>query len=281
MQKPEYIDIHTHLNFAAYDADREEVIGRMLVEKVWAINVGTQKDTSLGALELAQQYDNLFAIVGTHPIHSDASYHDKEEFANDPQFKGFTTRGEEFDLSYYEKLAEDPKVVALGETGLDYFRSEEDSIEKQRKNFIAHIELAEKLDKPLMLHLRSGKDRSAYKDAYEILKNYPNVKAHSHFFAGSIEELKLFLEAGYTVSFTGVITFTNDYNELVEYVPLDMVMSETDAPYVTPVPHRGKRNEPIFVKEVVKKIAEIKKLPLEQVKERLVENAFRVFKLTL
>ncbi|KKP72912.1 MAG: Hydrolase, TatD family [Candidatus Nomurabacteria bacterium GW2011_GWB1_35_20] len=176
----------------------------------------------------------------------------------------------------------DPKVLAIGECGLDYFHMEAGSIEKQKKAFIEQIELANEINKPLMLHIRNNpKDKKidAYVDVLEILKKYSKVKGNVHFFAGSIENAKDFLNYGFTLSFTGVITFTHDYDEIIKNTPLDMIMSETDSPYVAPVPYRGKRNEPSYVKEVVKKIALIKNLPEEEITKAIIANAKRVFRI--
>ena len=133
-----------------------------------------------------------------------------------------------------------------------------------------------------MLHIRNNpKDKKidAYVDVLEILKKYSKVKGNVHFFAGSIENAKDFLNYGFTLSFTGVITFTHDYDEIIKNTPLDMIMSETDSPYVAPVPYRGKRNEPSYVKEVVKKIALIKNLPEEEITKAIIANAKRVFRI--
>lgn len=270
-----YIDCHAHLNFAAYDEDREEVIARSSEAGVAVVNVGTQKDTSASAVGLAEANENMYAIVGLHPIHTDKSYHDEDELGAGN--KEFTSRGEVFDFDYYKSLAEHPKVVGIGECGLDYFRLEDDTKEKQVLGFKEQIRLANEVNKPLMLHIRPGKNGNAYKDAVDVLKAEATVKGNSHFFAGTIDEAKLFLDMGYTMSFTGVITFTSDYDELVKYVPLDMMLSETDCPYVSPAPHRGKRNEPLFVTEVVKRIAEIKQKPLEEVADQLLKNAENYF----
>jgi len=245
------------------------------------INVGTQVDTSKKAVEIAHQYkEGVYAIIGLHPIHTDISYHDKEELGE--AGKEFTSRGEIFDENVYLELLKDPKVVAIGECGLDYFHMEPGSIEKQKKAFIEQVELANKINKPLMLHIRNNpKDKKidAYADVLEILKKHSRVKGNVHFFAGSIENAKAFLNYGFTLSFTGVITFTHDYDEIIKNTPLDMIMSETDSPYVAPVPYRGKRNEPSYVNEVVKKIALIKNLTEEKVAETIMANAKRIFKI--
>ena len=292
---PKYIDIHSHVNFNAFDDDRDEVIKRALDNDTWVINVGTQLDTSKVALEIAHEHEEgVYAIIGLHPIHTDASYHDEKELgpafakASDGQGRteGFTSRGETFDKNIYRELLKDKKanekIVAIGECGLDYYRMDRDSIEKQKKMFIEQIELANEFNLPLMLHIRPADAKAlagkhAYKDAYEILKTHSKVKGDVHFFAGTWEEAQMFLSLGFTLSFTGVITFTHDYDEVIKNTPLDMIMSETDAPYVSPVPHRGKRNEPLYVKEVVKRIAEIKNLPETEVAEAIIRNARRVF----
>jgi TatD DNase family protein len=276
---PKYIDIHSHVNFKAFDEDRDEVIKRALENDTWVINVGTQIDTSRHAVEIANQYEEgVYAIIGLHPIHTGASYHDEKELGEGG--KEFTSRGEVFDKEKYLELLRDPKVVGIGECGLDYFRLTEESIEKQKQAFIAQIEVANEVNKPLMLHIRNNpedKNHNAYADALVILKEHAKVKGDVHFFAGSIDDAKAFVDFGFTLSFTGVITFASSYDEVIRNTPLDMIMSETDSPYVTPAPYRGKRNEPVYVSEVVKKIAEIKGLPESEIAEVIISNAKRVF----
>lgn len=285
-----YIDIHSHVQFKAFDEDREEVIARALENNTWMINVGTQIDTSRAAVELANKYENgVYAIIGLHPIHTGASYHDEKELGEGGA--EFTSRGEIFDKDAYRELLKDPKankkIVGIGECGLDYYRCDKESIFKQKEAFIAQIELANEFNKPLMLHIRNnqkvelvtGKEGApnAYMDALALLKEYSKVKGDVHFFAGNWTTAKSFLDFGFTLSFTGVITFTNDYDDVIKNTPLDMIMTETDCPYVAPVPHRGKRNEPLYVSEVVKKIALIKNLPEDEVAEAIMSNAKRVF----
>jgi len=276
---PKYIDIHSHVNFKAFDEDRDEVIARALANDTWVINVGTQIDTSKKAVAMTKEYpEGVYAIIGLHPIHTGASYHDEKELGEGGA--EFTSRGENFDKNAYRELLKDPKVVGIGECGLDYYRMDNESIEKQKKAFIEQIELANEINKPLMLHIRNNpkdKNHDAYVDSLDILKKYANVKGDVHFFAGSIDVAKAFVDFGFTLSFTGVITFTTDYDEVIKNTPLDMIMSETDSPYVTPVPYRGKRNEPVYVCEVVKKIAKVKELPESEVAEAIIRNAKRVF----
>lgn len=273
-----FIDAHTHVNFAAYDGDRADVMKRAADAGIAMINVGTQADTSQKAIEVAEQYENAYAIVGLHPIHTTKSHHDEKELGEGN--KDFTSRGEIFDEAVYIKMLAHPKVVGVGECGLDYYRLDQESVAKQRKDFSRQIALANEAGKPLMLHIRPSQEAgapSAYRDAYEILKSEAKVKGDVHFFAGSWDEAKFFLDLGFTLSFTGVITFARSYDEVIKSAPLDMILSETDAPYVTPVPHRGKRNEPVYVQQVVNKIAEIRGEEFEKVRAALAANACRVF----
>lgn len=277
-----YIDIHTHLNFAAYDEDREAVAERAREAGVAMINVGTQKDTSKRAVELAHEYEHCYAAVGLHPVHTDKSFHDAEEIGGNEKDE-FISRGEEFDYDFYRGLASDERVVAIGETGLDYYRTENrESRIKQEEVFKKHIELAIEVGKPLMLHVRNGEEGSAYKDALSILNSYflihnSRLRANFHFFAGTLEEAQEIIDAGFTVSFTGVITFARQYEKLIKALPLEKIMAETDAPFVAPAAYRGERNEPLYVKEVYAKIARIRKMEEEEVREAINENARRFF----
>lgn len=279
-----YIDVHSHLQFVAYDDDREEAYRRAREEGVALITVGTQKDTSIQAVTFAREHEGVYATVGLHPIHTSKSFHDTQELG--PSFakasagkgteEGFTSRGERFDSAVYREMAKDPKVVAIGECGLDYYRLTEETKALQVEALEAQIALSREVGKPLMLHIRN-----AYEDALDVLKAYPDARGNVHFFAGNWDMASRFLERGFTLSFTGVITFTHDYDEVVRNIPLSMILTETDAPYITPVPHRGKRNEPLHVREVVKKIAEIRGIAQEEVREATVANAMRVFGLVV
>jgi len=152
---PRLIDVHTHAQFAAYESEdnMQGVIDRALKEDIWLVNVGTQKDTSESAITLADKYDEgVYATVGLHPIHTAESYHDEKELGGGDAAKTFTSRGEEFDAEVYMKLASHPKVVAIGECGLDYYRLDEATKDMQEKVFEAHIVLAKEVGKPLMIH---------------------------------------------------------------------------------------------------------------------------------
>lgn len=257
---PKYFDIHSHLNFPDYDSDRKEVIEEMKRERVFTTTIGTNLKTSEESIKLAKENENLFACVGVHP--SDTK--------------------EEIDFENLEELAKEKEVVCIGETGIDSFHCDDDQVEFQKEVFKKHIEISLKTGKPLMLHLRTGKGKqSTYEQALDILKEYPEAKGNSHFFAGTLDEAREFLERGFTISFTGVITFVEDYRKIIKEAPLEKIMAETDAPFVAPAPFRGKRNSPVYVKEVVKKIAEIKEIDEEFAREKLLENSFKFFNLSL
>jgi len=269
-------DVHTHTQFAAFAEDQDAVIQRALDAGVWMINVGTQKDTSAKAVEVAQKYpEGVYATVGLHPIHTEKSYHDAQEFGDSTEAKSFTSRGEEFAYDYYKNLAKDQKVVAIGECGLDYYRLGEETKKKQQEIFIKQIELAAELKKPLMIHCRN-----AFGDLIHILDTKYKILdtlGIIHFFTGTKEDARNLLDMGFSFSFGGVITFTRDYDESIKYIPLERILLETDAPYVTPAPHRGKRNEPVYIIEVAKKLAEVKSVSLEEVIVQTYKNACEVF----
>ena len=289
MLKFKLFDVHTHTQFAAFEKDYKEVIDRALKNSVALVNVGTQKHTSLKAVEIAEQYsDGVYAAVGLHPIHTEDSFHDSKELGASFSNSGFTSRHEEFDYEYYKKLAENPKTVAIGECGLDYYRLEPETKQKQFKVFEAQIDLAAEVKKPLMIHCRQ-----AFPDLINILQaNSYKLKADNpgiiHFFSGSKENAAELLRLGFSFSFGGVITFppkadqppadTKDCDEVMKYLPMENIVLETDAPYVAPVPYRGKRNEPSYIIEVAKKIAEIKNISFEKTADITTRNALRIFK---
>ncbi|MDQ3089980.1 MAG: TatD family hydrolase [bacterium] len=258
---PKYFDIHSHLNFPDYEKDFPEVIGRLRETGTHTICVGTDLKSSEKAAKLAEIYPEIYACIGMHPV-------------DDPTMK--------FISKDFEKLVSHSKVVAIGECGLDFFHAKkEEDKERQENDFREHIEFALDHDKPLMIH-----SRSAYLELLDILE--PLAKEHGeklrgnvHFFAGDVEIAKRFFNIGFTISFTGVITFARNYDEVIKYAPLDMLMSETDSPYVSPVPYRGKRNEPSYVSEVVKKIAEIREGGYDKVSETLLKTTKRVFGVNL
>ncbi len=266
-----YIDVHTHVNLDAFKEDYDAVETHTLAEGIAHINVGTGKETSEGAIVLAKRYGvGVYATVGLHPVRASGEYEEGR------------VRSETYDALAFETLAKEPCVVAIGECGFDYYRVDKDTKEKQEEAFIAQIELANTLEKPLMLHIRDiAGSVGAYEDALKVLKQYAKVLGNVHFFAGTYDIAKQFWEVGYTTSFTGVITFANQYDEIVKNAPIEMLHAETDAPYATPKPYRGQRNEPLHVREVYTRIAEIRGEDAENVRVHLVENARRLFKVAL
>jgi TatD DNase family protein len=268
-----YIDTHAHLNLSQFTDDYQAVFDICAEKEVGVINVGTRKETSQLAVELANEQPNTWAIIGIHPC---------SVIDVDPDDLGAKTAEPEFDYGFYKELATNEKTVGIGECGFDYFHNAEDTYEQQREVFLAQIALANEVGKPLMLHLRNSPKpggRDAYDDALDILKTEATVAGNAHFYAGTTEQAKAFFDIGYTISFTGVITFAKPYQELVQYAPLDLIHGETDCPYVTPVPYRGQRCEPWMVQEVYKKIAEFKELDEAVVQEQLYKNAHTLWKL--
>lgn len=269
-----YIDVHTHLNLPEFQDDIHAIAQKTMNDDVMVINVGTGQETSLRAVALAKQYTHMRAIVGLHPIYAAPSYS--------------TDTGEVFDTAFYTRLIttdRDHTIVAIGECGLDYFHGTEQTKALQEKAFVQQIELAIETGLPLMLHIRPSENSyDAYYDVLALLKRYtkdaPGLRGDVHFFAGTIDIAKEFLDLGFYISFTGVITFAQGYADLVRCVPMDRILSETDAPYVSPVPFRGQRNEPSHVREVVKKIAMIKGVPEDVVAEQIMRNAQLLFKLS-
>lgn len=275
-------DIHAHTNFTVFDDDRDAVIARARDEGIGIINVGTKFETTKKAIEMAEQYDTCWAIAGLHPIHTDASWHDTDEIGSET--KPFESKGEVFNIdAYREIITASKRVVGIGETGLDYFRTTPESVDKQRAAFIAQIELAIELDLPLMLHVRPSRgSMDAYYDVIAILAEYKQkagdrLRGDAHFFAGDQDVAQKFLDLGFDLSFTGVVTFAPEYAEVIRFVPIDRIHVETDCPYVAPMPHRGERNEPIFVIETAKKIAEIKGIAYDDLIQQLRTNTQRLF----
>lgn len=271
-----FLDAHTHVHFPAYDGDREAVMERATQANVAMITVGTQRDTSVSAVSFAQKYQQVWAAVGLHPSHTTASYHDEKELSSLQAAGMKAADGEVFDVDFYTKLAQDQKVVAIGECGLDYFRLPEDSKSKQKEAFFAQIDVSRTVGKPLMIHCRD-----AFGDLINILESVRHnlLPGVIHFFTGTQDNAKKLLDIGFSFTFGGVVTFTDAYADVVKYIPIDRILSETDAPYVAPVPYRGRRNEPAFVVETVKKLAELKCVSVEDMKDQIYKNVARIFKI--
>lgn len=279
-----YIDTHAHLNLRAFTDDVAVVATRCAEEGVAVFNVGTKESTSKKAVELAEQYEHCYAIIGLHPIQTVPGFHDTKETGEGAE--PFQSKGEQFNPDFYESLVSHPKVIGIGECGFDYWHCPPETFAVQEENFIAQIQFANKHQLPLMIHTRGPKPgeesptgRSVYLDVYETLRQYAKVPFNVHFYAGTIAEAEKFFELGGTVSFTGVITFAKVYEEVVQALPLDRMHAETDCPYVAPVPHRGKRAEPWMVQAVYEKIAAIRGEDEEQVREQLLQNAKQLYQI--
>lgn len=263
------IDVHCHLNFGKFEKDLDEVIKKAFengVEKI--INVGTSIKESKKVVELAQKYENLYAIAGIHP-------HDADKLE-----KGWE---EELD-----RLSKMPKVVAVGETGLDYYEHEIGRMVSpaiQKEVFIKQIKIAHKNKLPLQIH-----NRLAGSDIVDILTNHKsyllNPPGMFHCMSGSLEFLKKVLDLGFYIGFDGNITYKGlakgedtKLSDLVLNTPIERIVTETDAPFLTPIPHRGSRNEPSYVIIVADSIAKIKSLPKDFVREETIKNTKNLFKL--
>ncbi len=257
MVKYKYIDAHAHVNFPDYEKDRDVLIKECEEKGIMIVNVGIDLETSHQVVALAEKYENCYAIVGLHPTHD-----------------------EEFNYEEFKKLALNEKVVGIGECGLDFFR-EPFSKEKQEVVFRKQIDLALEVGKPLMIHARNS-----YKEILTILDEYlmsPEVKLRGnvHFFAGTIEEGAEFIKRGFTLSFTGVVTFAKEYEKLVEATSGSSILSETDCPFVTPVPNRGQRNSPLNIPLIVAKMAEFKGISEELMADSIRENFSKLFNISL
>ena len=276
-----FIDTHAHVNFNAFKDDADEVIRRSLASDTLMILVGAEVKTSKRALEYANKYEKgVYAAVGLHPMHTFEQKAEGDDY-------NFTTREEEFSYDVYEKLAQFKKAVAVGEIGLDYYHIDPKFDmhvvkEKQKEVFLRQLELAKNLKLPVIIHCRQAHD-----DMLEILKKFRKEYIDDmikdlawgvmHCFSGDEELAWQYFGLGLNISFTGLITFSAQWDDLIRRLPNDKFMIETDCPYMTPEPFRGQRNEPILVKKVAERIAEIKNLSLERIAELSTANAKKLF----
>jgi TatD DNase family protein len=255
------IDTHSHFNLSKFDTDRDEAIARMVEAGVGTVCIGIDMETSTKAVQIAEIHKDIWAIVGIHPTHWEVEY----------------------DHDALKALAQKPYVVGIGECGLDYYREPDRRAKPAQKVlFQSQIDLARELDLPLMLHIRPEQgNMDAYEEALAMLNDaqttWPNMRGTAHFFAGTKEIAQQFVNLGFHISFSGVITIFPEYQEVVNSVPIDRILPETDAPFAAPLPYRGTRNEPAYVVEVVKKIAEIKGLLVEETEAQLLKNAKHLF----
>jgi TatD DNase family protein len=240
----------------------------MLENDIGALVVGVDKASSESAIALAQNHENIFASVGLHP--------------NDVLL-------EEFNFDEFSELCSNSKVRAIGECGLDYYRPEDldKIVAKQKEVFEQHIELAVKYDLPLMIHSRPSKGtQDAYLDTIDMLdskkREYGDkLRGDMHFFVGGVDEARSFMELDFSLSYTAVITFSHDYDEVIRSVPLTSLLSETDSPFVAPAPNRGKRNEPTAVQKVIESMALIRNEDIEKVRAQILANSAKKFSFSL
>ncbi len=248
-------DTHAHYDDEAFDADRRELLSAMPEHNVGLIvNPGCTVESSRTAVSLAAQFPHVYAAVGIHP-------------ENCGDF-------EPEHMDAIHALAKTDKVVAIGEIGLDYYWPENPPRGLQQQVLRAHMALAEELHLPVIVH-----DREAHADTLSVVREFPAVTGVFHCFSGSVEMARELLKLGWMLSFNGAVTFKNARKapEVIAEVPMDRLMIETDAPYLTPVPFRGKRNDSTYVRLVAERIAQIKGLAPDEVERITWENGKRFF----
>ena len=248
-------DTHAHYDSGAFNADRPEVLASMPGKGVELIlNPGCDLDSSRTAVELAERFSFVYAAVGVHPS-------DCEGFSRET-------------VDALRTLAAHPKVRAVGEIGLDYYWKDNPAHDFQQQVFHTQLELAEELGLPVIVH-----DREAHRDCLEAVKAHPRVTGVYHCYSGSLEDAKILVKLGWMLSFTGVITYKNARKslEVIDWLPMDRIMIETDSPYLTPEPFRGKRNDSGYVCRVAETIARVKGITPEEAAELTLKNGKRFF----
>lgn len=307
MSQPFLIDAHSHINFSAYKDDADAVIARAEAEGIWQIAVGSQLDTSRRAVEYAERYEHVWTVVGLHPIHLVGADVDFAEVGEEgKEGIAFRTHAEAFDAAAYRALFRRPKVVGIGECGLDFYRlgggeggggSDVEAIRHlQEDAFRQQIALAREFDLPLMVHVRdgaTGNNANAHEATIAILRDTygpwsgTQPRGLIHCYGGTWDQAQRYLALGFNIGFTGVITFrptkkqfflAKELVSVVCGVPLNRFHVETDCPYLAPEPHRGTRNEPRYVRHVAEKIAELRGMSLEEVARVTTENTMRLFR---
>lgn len=249
-----FFDSHAHYDDPRFDPDREALLAALPSRGVsFLLNAGTDLATSRFGIDLAARYDFIYAAVGLHPHEAKAL--------------------DENSLPALEAMSRENKVVALGEIGLDYHYDFSPRAQ-QRRAFREQMALAEALDLPVIVH-----DREAHEDCLEIVREFPRVRGVFHCYSGSWEMARILLDAGWYLSFNGAITFKNARRalEVVSQMPLERLMLETDCPYLTPEPYRGRRNDSGYISLVGEKVAQLRDLPLETIARLTLENALTFF----
>ena len=274
------IDTHAHLNFSAFQEDADEVIERTLKGGVWMINVGSKYDTSKRAIDMARNYEKgVYASVGLHPLHLAEVSMDKPGTGD--WLLSSEDRSEEFDHERYRALAvSSDKVVAIGEVGLDYWhkpknkQKKADFKERQKKAFLRQLDLAEELTLPVIIHCRV-----AFDDLLEILEERRSAKLKGviHCFTGSRAQAQKLLEMGFYLGLNGII-FSMNLDEVILNIPAEKILMETDCPYLSPI-GRNQRNEPLFIKHIIKKVSRIKKITPAALADITTGNAKQLFRI--
>ncbi|MCX6792565.1 MAG: TatD family hydrolase [Candidatus Falkowbacteria bacterium] len=278
----ELFDTHSHINDSVFNNDVDTVIKRSLADNTSVIIVGTDYKTSKKAIEIANRYQSsVYASVGLHPT----------ELFSVEEENGVskTVVAEKFSYDMYAMLTKFPKTVAIGEIGLDYAWRELDSdIELKKKTqkevLVKQLELARRFDLPSLIHCRQAHDDllpllTDFKKEYKTLMPKDRPWGVVHCFSGDENMAWQYFNLGLIISFTGLITFSQRWDDLIRKVPDDKLMIETDAPYMTPEPYRGKRNEPVLVKYVAQRMAEIRGVDVDYIANMTTANAKRLFKI--
>ncbi len=279
------VDTHTHVNFQPFLDSYREVIQRATNSDIIVTNVGTQWESSERSVRIADELGGLvYAAVGLHPLHLFKDIVEEQKFGDTTQ--KIVARSEKFDPAKYKLLAQSSKrVVAIGECGLDYYHT--DGLASVQQTVLRqHIELGIALDLPLIIHCRDAGIHTddtvqAFDDLAALLSDYQGkVRGTIHCYTGTPKYIERFLKFGFYIGFTGIATFTSAkaVRASVQAVPLDRILLETDAPYLAPVPHRGQRNEPAYVRYVAEEIAKLKGESLENVAAQTTSNAFDLFR---
>lgn len=273
------IDTHSHLNFRAFKEDSGEVIKKTLDEGIFMINVGTKYETSLKAVEMTKQYDKgVYCAIGLHPMYAAAEF---VKLKTDPDEGEFLIKEQEYNKEQYRNLVLEgkEKLVAIGEVGLDYYYKPKTTAkleqfkEKQKQIFVEQMNLAKEFNLPLILHCRMAHD-----DLIEILSKETGVTGVVHCFTGTLEQAQKYIAMGFYIGLNGII-FKLDLDEVIKGISLDNIVMETDCPYLTPEPEGKKRNEPIFIKHTINRIAELKGVNFDEVCQKTTENAKKLFKI--
>ncbi len=286
-----FIDSHAHMNFKEYEGELEDVIQRSFNNGTWIINIGSNYETSKKAIKIAENFDlGIWAVIGCHPVHLVKDITEKAIFGGEEH--SFFTPKEKFNYQKYSELAKSSdKVVGIGETGFDFFRmadakhSMEEIKKIQTDVFKQFIKIARELNLPLVLHCRGEEDKpyEVYDLMLEVLSSELSPKPNGviHCFGGNLEQAKKFIDLGFYIGFTGIVTFKNakELQEIAKEISLDKILVETDAPFLAPDPYRGVKNEPTFVRYVAQKIADLKELTFEEVEKQTFANTSKLFNL--